>query len=308
MKDQTGEGGTQTMPVKPRAEIAVIGGSGLYEMEDLEEVREVRVSTPFGRPSDAVTLGTLSGRRVAFLPRHGRGHRINPSMINYRANVYALKSLGVTQIVSVSAVGSMKTHIQPNHLVLPDQFIDRTTRRVSTFFDQGLVAHVAFADPVCPVTSAALGKAAKTVGATVHVGGTYLCMEGPQFSTRAESLLYRQWGVDVIGMTNATEAKLAREAEICFATMALVTDYDCWHESEESVSVEAILSIMHANVEQAKNVLRQHVQQSAGPGACACRTALRQAMVTPPTAMTASVKRRYHLFLKRPASTTSKRR
>ena len=308
MKDQTGEGGTQTMPVKPRAEIAVIGGSGLYEMEDLEEVREVRVSTPFGRPSDAVTLGTLSGRRVAFLPRHGRGHRINPSMINYRANVYALKSLGVTQIVSVSAVGSMKTHIQPNHLVLPDQFIDRTTRRVSTFFDQGLVAHVAFADPVCPVTSAALGKAAKTVGATVHVGGTYLCMEGPQFSTRAESLLYRQWGVDVIGMTNATEAKLAREAEICFATMALVTDYDCWHESEESVSVEAILSIMHANVEQAKNVLRQHVQQSAGPGACACRTALRQAIVTPPTAMTASVKRRYHLLLKRPASTTSKRR
>ena len=308
MKDQTGEGGTQTMPVKPRAEIAVIGGSGLYEMEDLEEVREVRVSTPFGRPSDAVTLGTLSGRRVAFLPRHGRGHRINPSMINYRANVYALKSLGVNQIVSVSAVGSMKTHIQPNHLVLPDQFIDRTTRRVSTFFDQGLVAHVAFADPVCPVTSAALGKAAKTVGATVHVGGTYLCMEGPQFSTRAESLLYRQWGVDVIGMTNATEAKLAREAEICFATMALVTDYDCWHESEESVSVEAILSIMHANVEQAKNVLRQHVQQSAGPGACACRTALRQAIVTPPTAMTASVKRRYHLLLKRPASTTSKRR
>ena len=296
------------MPVKPRAEIAVIGGSGLYEMEDLEQVREVRVSTPFGRPSDAVTLGTLSGRRVAFLPRHGRGHRINPSMINYRANVYALKSLGVTQIVSVSAVGSMKTHIQPNHLVLPDQFIDRTTRRVSTFFDQGLVAHVAFADPVCPVTSAALGEAAKTVGATVHVGGTYLCMEGPQFSTRAESLLYRQWGVDVIGMTNATEAKLAREAEICFATMALVTDYDCWHESEESVSVEAILSIMHANVEQAKNVLRQHVQQSAGPGACACRTALRQAIVTPPTAMTASVKRRYHLLLKRPASTTSKRR
>ena len=308
MKDQTGEGGTQTMPVKPRAEIAVIGGSGLYEMEDLEQVREVRVSTPFGRPSDAVTLGTLSGRRVAFLPRHGRGHRINPSMINYRANVYALKSLGVTQIVSVSAVGSMKTHIQPNHLVLPDQFIDRTTRRVSTFFDQGLVAHVAFADPVCPVTSAALGKAAKTVGATVHMGGTYLCMEGPQFSTRAESLLYRQWGVDLIGMTNATEAKLAREAEICFATMALVTDYDCWHESEESVSVEAILSIMHANVEQAKNVLRQHVQQSAGPGACACRTALRQAIVTPPTAMTASVKRRYHLLLKRPASTTSKRR
>lgn len=295
------------MPVKPRAEMAVIGGSGLYEMEELEDVREVRVSTPFGRPSDAVILGTLSGRRVAFLPRHGRGHRINPSMINYRANVYALKSLGVTRIISVSAVGSMKTHIRPGHLVLPAQFIDRTTRRISTFFDQGLVAHVAFADPVCPVASVGLGEAAKTVGATVHVGGTYLCMEGPQFSTQAESLLYRQWGVDVIGMTNATEAKLAREAEICFATMALVTDYDCWHESEESVSVEAILSIMHANVEQAKNALRQIVQQSTEPGTCACRTALRQAMVTAPTAMTASVKRRYHLFLKQSASTRSKR-
>lgn len=295
------------MPVKPRAEVAVIGGSGLYEMEDLEQVREVRVSTPFGRPSDAVILGTLSGRRVAFLPRHGRGHRINPSMINYRANVYALKSLGVTRIISVSAVGSMKTHIQPGHLVLPAQFIDRTTRRVSTFFDQGLVAHVAFADPVCPVASVALGEAARTVGATVHVGGIYLCMEGPQFSTQAESLLYRQWGVDVIGMTNATEAKLAREAEICFATVALVTDYDCWHESEESVSVEAILSVMHANVAQAKNVIRQNVRQSTEPGTCACRTALRQAVVTAPTAMTASVKRRYHLFLKPSASTTSKR-
>lgn len=295
------------MPVKPRAETAVIGGSGLYEMEDLEQVREVRVSTPFGRPSDAVILGTLSGRRVAFLPRHGRGHRINPSMINYRANVYALKSLGVTRIISVSAVGSMKTHIRPGHLVLPAQFIDRTTRRVSTFFDQGLVAHVAFADPVCPIASVDLGEAAKTVGATVHVGGIYLCMEGPQFSTHAESSLYRQWGADVIGMTNATEAKLAREAEICFATMALVTDYDCWHESEESVSVEAVLSVMHANVAQAKNVLRQIVQQSTEPGTCACRTALRRALVTAPTAMTASVKRRYHLFLKPSASTTSTR-
>lgn len=295
------------MPVKPRAEMAVIGGSGLYEMEDLEQVREVRVSTPFGRPSDAVILGTLSGRRVAFLPRHGRGHRINPSMINYRANVYALKSLGVTRMISVSAVGSMKTHIRPGHLVLPAQFIDRTTRRVSTFFDQGLVAHVAFADPVCPLASVGLGKAARTVGATVHVGGIYLCMEGPQFSTHAESSLYRQWGADVIGMTNATEAKLAREAEICFATMALVTDYDCWHESEESVSVEAILSVMHANVAQAKNVLRRIVQQSTEPGTCACRTALRQAMVTAPTAMTAAVKRRYHLFLNPSASTTSTR-
>ena len=235
------------MPAKPRADIAVIGGSGLYEMDGLEHVRETRVSTPFGRPSDAVILGTLSGRRVAFLSRHGRGHRISPSMINYRANVYALKSLGVTRIFSVSAVGSMKERIHPGHMVLPDQFIDRTTRRLSTFFDQGLVAHVTFADPVCRVLASQLGDAARSMGATFHVGGTYLCIEGPQFSTKAESSLYRQWGVDVIGMTNATEAKLAREAEICYATLALVTDYDCWHQSEEPVSVEAILSVMHAN-------------------------------------------------------------
>lgn len=295
------------MPTRTRAEIAVIGGSGLYEMEGLDQVRQVRVSTPFGRPSDAVMLGTLSGRRVAFLSRHGRGHRINPSMINYRANIYALKSLGVTCIFSVSAVGSMKAHIRPGDMVLPDQFIDRTTRRVGTFFDQGLVAHVAFADPICPVASAVLGEAARAAGATVHVGGTYICIEGPQFSTKAESRLYRQWGVDVIGMTNATEAKLAREAEICFATMALVTDYDCWHESEAPVSVEAILSIMHANVAQAKNILRRAMQQAVGPRTCSCATALRQALVTAPKAVTASVKRRYHLFLQQPPVKPSKR-
>ncbi len=286
------------MPAKPRADIAVIGGSGLYEMDGLEQVRETRVSTPFGRPSDAVILGTLSGRRVAFLSRHGRGHRISPSMINYRANVYALKSLGVTRIFSVSAVGSMKELIHPGHMVLPDQFIDRTTRRLSTFFDQGLVAHVTFADPVCHALASQLGEAARSMGATFHVGGTYLCIEGPQFSTKAESSLYRQWGVDVIGMTNATEAKLAREAEICYATLALVTDYDCWHQSEEPVSVKAILSVMHANVAQAKDLLRSAIQEAGGPRGCPCATALRHTIVTAPKAVTASVKQRYGLFLK----------
>ncbi len=286
------------MPSKPRADIAVIGGSGLYAMEGLERVRAVRVPTPFGQPSDAVMLGTLAGRRVAFLARHGRGHRINPSMINYRANIYALKSLGVTRIVSVSAVGSMKEHIHPGHLVLPDVFIDRTTKRATTFFDQGLVAHVAFADPVCPILAAQLAESARALGATFHAGGTYLCIEGPQFSTRAESSLYRQWGVDVIGMTNATEAKLAREAEICYATMALVTDYDCWHTSEEAVSVEAVLSIMHQNVARARDLLRHVMHQSTPSETCSCPTALRGAILTAPEAMTASVKRRYKLFLK----------
>ncbi len=288
------------MPPNPRADIAVIGGSGLYEMEGLERVREARVSTPFGRPSDAVILGTVAGQRVAFLSRHGRGHRINPSMINYRANIYALKSLGVTRIVSVSAVGSMKEHIHPGHLAIPDEFIDRTTKRVQTFFDHGLVAHVAFADPICPVLAGQLAEAARAIGVTFHAGGTYLCIEGPQFSTRAESWLYRQWGVDMIGMTNATEAKLAREAEICYATLALVTDYDCWHESEEPVSVEAVLSLMHANVVKAKRLLRHLMQRSLQPGTCACGTALRQAILTAPKAMTASVKRRYQLFLNAP--------
>ncbi len=286
------------MPAKLRADIAVIGGSGLYEMEGLEHVRETRVSTPFGRPSDAVVLGTLSGIRVAFLSRHGRGHRISPSMINYRANVCALKSLGVTRIFSVSAVGSMKERIHPGHMVLPDQFLDRTTKRENTFFDDGLVAHVTFADPVCHALANQLSEAARSIEARFHVGGTYLCIEGPQFSTKAESLLYRQWGVDIIGMTNATEAKLAREAEICYATLALVTDFDCWHQSEEPVSVEAILNVMHANVVQAKTLLRDAIQRTGGERACSCATALRQTIVTAPKAVTASVKRRYSLFLK----------
>ena len=218
-----------------QAAIGIIGGSGLYNIEGLERVREVRVRTPFGAPSDAVVTGVLGGVRVAFLSRHGRGHRINPGSINYRANIYALKSLGVKQVISVSAVGSMKEAIRPGDVVLPDQFIDLTKRRISTFFDDGIVAHVGFGEPVCASVADTLEEAGRAAGARLHRGGTYVCMEGPQFSTKAESRLYRQWGVDVIGMTNMPEAKLAREAELCYATVALPTDYDCWHETEGMV-------------------------------------------------------------------------
>ncbi len=286
------------MATKPRADIAVIGGSGLYEMEEgLTDVRVVRVNTPFGKPSDVVTVGTLAGQRVAFLARHGQGHRLSPTTINYRANIYALKSLGVSRIFSVSAVGSMKEHIEPGHLVLPDQFIDRTTQRAGTFFDQGLVAHVALADPICGDLSRIVHRAAKQVGVKTHVGGTYVCIEGPQFSTKAESLLYRQWGVDVIGMTNIPEAKLAREAEMCYATLALATDYDCWHDTEESVTVEGILKIMHDNVVQAKKVILEALQYTTVARSCGCMTALQYAIVTSPSALSAAVKKRYQLFL-----------
>jgi 5'-methylthioadenosine phosphorylase len=215
------------------ASVGVIGGSGLYDIEGLTAVREMRVRTPFGTPSDAIVVGILDGTRVAFLSRHGRGHRLSPSEINYRANIYALKSLGVSRVISISAVGSMKDSIRPGDVVLPDQFIDLTKRRAGSFFEGGMVAHVAFGEPICAGLAQDLEKAAHQVGAALHCGGTYLCMEGPQFSTKAESRLYRQWGVDVIGMTNMPEAKLAREAELCYATIALVTDYDCWHDTED---------------------------------------------------------------------------
>ncbi len=231
-----------------RVTVGVIGGSGLYDIEGLTSARSIRVRTPFGAPSDAITVGSLEGIRVAFLSRHGRGHVLNPSEINYRANIFALKSLGVSHVISVSAVGSMKESIQPGDVAVPDQFIDLTKRRVSTFFDDGIVAHVAFGEPICAELRQALLTAGENVGANLHRGGTYLCMEGPQFSTKAESRLYRQWGVDVIGMTNMPEAKLAREAELCYATLALVTDYDCWHETEEAVTVEAVLGTLHRNV------------------------------------------------------------
>jgi 5'-methylthioadenosine phosphorylase len=277
---------------KPHAEIGIIGGSGLYTMEGLSGVREVHVRTPFGEPSDALIVGMLDGVRLAFLSRHGRGHRVSPSDINYRANIYALKTLGVTRVISVSAVGSMKETLKPGHVVLPDQFIDHTKRRASTFFEKGIVAHVAFADPVCGALSQALHKAADGAGAPVHHGGTYLCIEGPQFSSRGESLLYRQWGVDVIGMTNMPEAKLAREAELCYATMALVTDYDCWRTSEESVTVEMILATLHNNVAQAQRVLRAAVPAVAGPRTCPCGSALQHAIVTAPERVPAATRKR----------------
>lgn len=265
-----------------RVTVGVIGGSGLYDIEGLTSARSIRVRTPFGAPSDAITVGSLEGIRVAFLARHGRGHLMNPSAINYRANIFALKSLGVSHVISVSAVGSMKESIHPGDVVVPDQFIDLTKRRVSTFFDNGVVAHVAFGEPVCAELGQALLAAGEKVGATSHRSGTYLCMEGPQFSTKAESRLYRQWGVDVIGMTNMPEAKLAREAELCYGTLALVTDYDCWHETEAAVTVEAVLGTLHRNVALAKQILRSAMPSFANPRDCPCHRALDNAILTAP--------------------------
>jgi len=235
--------------------LAVVGGSGLYELDGLANVEELHVDTPFGAPSDAIIKGRLGETTLLFMPRHGRGHRVPPHSINFRANICALKLAGATHMLSVSAVGSMKEEIHPGHLVVVDQYIDLTKRRVSTFFDEGFVAHVAFADPVCPLLSAALAEQAKASGATVHRGGTYVCIEGPQFSTRAESLLYRSWGVSVIGMTAMPEAKLAREAELPHATLALATDYDCWHETGETVSAGAVMEAMRNNVAAAKKTI-----------------------------------------------------
>jgi 5'-methylthioadenosine phosphorylase len=261
--------------------IGVIGGSGLYDMEGLTRVKTVKVATPFGRTSDDYVIGTLFGRRVAFLPRHGRGHRIMPSDINYRANIFGMKKLGVERIISVSAVGSMKEEIKPGDIVIPDQFYDHTKHRRSTFFGGGIVAHVGMADPVCTDLGNVLADAGAKAGAAVHKGGTYLCMEGPQFSTRAESLIYRTWNVDVIGMTNATEAKLAREAELCYSTIALATDYDCWHHSEEAVTVEAVLDVMKKNVETSKAMIREAVRMLPATRSCSCGEALRNTIMTP---------------------------
>lgn len=279
--------------------VGVIGGSGLYDIEGLTAVHDVRVSTPFGDPSDVITVGTLAGIRVAFLSRHGRGHLLNPSGINYRANIYALKSLGVSQVISVSAVGSMKESIRPGDVVVPDQFIDLTKRRVSTFFDEGIVAHVAFGEPICTELAQALQLAGTQVGATLHRGGTYLCMEGPQFSTKAESRLYRQWGVDVIGMTNMPEAKLAREAELCYATLALVTDYDCWHETEEAVTVEAVLGTLRQNVALAKRLLPVLMPSFVEPRVCSCHQALDNAILTDPSRIPEATRKKLALLTDR---------
>lgn len=260
--------------------IGIIGGSGLYEMAGLTDVREERVETPFGLPSDAYVLGRLEGRPVAFLARHGRGHRLLPSELNFRANIYGFKALGAEWILSASAVGSMREDVKPRDILIPDQFFDRTKARSSTFFGDGLVVHVAFADPTCPALGELLYQAAREEGATVHRGGTYLCIEGPQFSTRAESRIYRTWGVDVIGMTNLQEAKLAREAEICYATMALVTDYDVWHETEEDVTVEAVIAVLLENAAMAKAILRRAVRAIPAARTCPCSRALRDAIIT----------------------------
>jgi 5'-methylthioadenosine phosphorylase len=276
---------------EPAAEIGIIGGSGLYEMDGVTGAREVAVETPFGPPSDRLVLGTLEGRKVAFLPRHGRGHRISPSEINYRANVFALKRLGAERILSVSAVGSLKEKYAPLHMVIPDQFVDRTFQRASTFFGGGLVAHVAFAHPFCADLGHVLGAAGRTAGATVHEGGTYICIEGPQFSTRAESELYRSWGMDIIGMTNLQEARLAREAEICYSTLAMVTDYDCWHPDHDAVTVDQIIQNLVANAARAKEVLRAAVKTlPEGPRRCECASALSHALITAPETVPPQVK------------------
>ena len=260
--------------------IGVIGGSGLYDMQGLEDIRELKVDTPFGEPSDNYIAGLLEGREVIFLPRHGRGHRVLPSELNFRANIYGFKKLGVSRIISVSAVGSMKEELKPLDIVIPEQFFDRTKGRPCTFFGEGVVGHISMADPVCPDLAASLYAAGAQIEATVHKGGTYICIEGPQFSTRAESRIYRQWGVDVIGMTNLTEAKLAREAEICYATLALVTDYDVWHEEEEDVTVEAIIAILQQNARNAQELIRQTLRRLPEKPACNCGNALRDAIIT----------------------------
>ena len=260
--------------------IGVIGGSGLYQMEGLRAVREVAVSTPFGKPSDKLVRGKLGNFDLVFLPRHGKGHRWMPTEVNFRANIFAMKKLGVERIISVSAVGSLRAEIAPGHLVVPDQFIDRTSQRPSTFFGKGLVAHVSLADPFCHEFSAVLARGAESAGATVHRGGTYLCMEGPQFSTRAESHLYRSWGAHVIGMTNLQEAKLAREAEICFATLALATDYDCWNDQAGDVEIERVLAVLQNNVALACRTIVAAVTALAGPRNCRCATALKDAIIT----------------------------
>jgi len=258
----------------------VVGGTGLYQIEGLTNIREVTVKTPFGAPSDRFIRGHLGGAELIFLPRHGRGHRWLPTEVNFRANIFAMKKLGVERIISVSAVGSLRREIAPGHLVVPDQFIDRTTQRPSTFFGRGVVAHVSLADPFCPELSAQLANAAEAANGTVHRGGTYLCMEGPQFSTRAESRLYRAWGADVIGMTNLQEAKLAREAEICFGTLALATDYDCWNEEAGNVEIEHVLRILSHNVELAKKTIHNVIEAAPAIRSCRCASALKNALVT----------------------------
>jgi 5'-methylthioadenosine phosphorylase len=281
----------------PQAEIGIIGGSGLYSIPGLSDMREVKQDTPFGDPSDAYVLGTLAGHKVAFLARHGRGHRILPTELNFRANVYGFKQLGVERIVSISAVGSLKEEHKPLEFVIPDQFFDRTRHRVDTFFGNGIVAHIAFADPVCPQLSQVVETACKKAGVTGKRGGTYLNMEGPQFSTKAESTIYRSWGMDVIGMTNLQEAKLAREAEICYVTVAMVTDYDCWHPHHDSVTVDQVVAVLVKNAENAANVVRETIAAMPAGRSCKCGSALAHAILTDRDKIPATTRQKLGLIL-----------
>ncbi|MDX9701616.1 MAG: S-methyl-5'-thioadenosine phosphorylase [Candidatus Auribacterota bacterium] len=280
--------------------IGVIGGSGLYDIEGIHNMKKKTVSTPFGNPSGAYHIGTLGDMQVVFLPRHGEGHTLLPTEINYRANIYGFKSLGVEDILSVSAVGSLKEHIHPMDMVIPDQFFDRTNRsRESTFFGSGIVAHISFADPVCPCLSKALFAAGSGLGVPVHKGGTYLNMEGPAFSTRAESMVYRSWGMDIIGMTNLVEAKLAREAEICYATLAMVTDYDCWHESHEHVTLETVIEYLTKNIQNAKKIIKEVITNMPDTSDCSCKKALKNAIFTNPDKIDRKVVEKLHIILEK---------
>lgn len=280
-----------------KAEIGIIGGSGLYHMPGFEAHEEVRLMTPYGEPSEAYIVGKLEGKNVAFLARHGRGHRISPSELNFRANIFGMKTLGVERILSLSAVGSLKEEHAPLDFVIPDQFFDRTRGRVSTFFTDGIVAHISFADPVCPQLSGIVHSAAHHVGINSKKGGTYLCMEGPAFSTRAESNVYRSWGMDVIGMTNLQEAKLAREAELCYVTIAMVTDYDCWHEEHDAVTVDQIIGNLTKNAENAAKLVRHVVAHLSEPRSCKCGSSLKHAIITDRAAIPATVKDKLGLII-----------
>lgn len=285
------------------ARIGIIGGSGLYKMEALKDIEEIQIDTPFGSPSDAVILGTIDGTRAAFLARHGRNHTLMPTELPFRANIYALKSLGVEYIISASAVGSLQAEIKPLDMVIPDQFIDRTCHRVSTFFGEGIVGHISFGEPICMDVAKILGDAVESLqleGVTLHRGGTYVCMEGPAFSTRAESNLYRSWGGNIIGMTNLQEAKLAREAEIAYATLALSTDYDCWHPDHDSVTVEMVIQNLHKNAENAQRVIQESVKRlSAAYPVSKAHDALKYAIITPLAQVPAATKEKLGLLLKK---------
>lgn len=279
--------------------VGIIGGSGLYEIEGIKNIEYLEVDTPWGRPSDSLIKGSIDDVELIFLPRHGKGHKITPSEINYKANIFSLKKLGVHKIISVSAVGSMKQEIAPGHVVVADQFIDFTKKRESTFFGDGLVAHISMADPVCPALSQVLFNSSLELGATVHMGGTYLCIEGPQFSSRAESELYRSWNIDVIGMTNMPEAKLAREAEMCYSTLAFATDYDCWNEAHDNVTVDEIIETLNKNVDMARKIIQNVVPLLSTSSNCSCNSALESAIITDREQISEDVKEKLDILIKR---------